>query len=444
MRKLSAMRRQRMADSIPGRSSSWFSGAETKGGFAPAAFMSLAMTLSWLDRSLPNVFLENIRHEIELTDSQLGLLTGTAFALCYAIGVVPAGWMADRWHRPRLLASGMAVWSLLTMAVAFAHTFPQLFVCRMGVGLGEAILLPTSYSLLSDLYTSNKRTRAVAIMALGVPIGSGMALLGGSRLAAWLENSGVAAAIDMAPWRLVFALIGVVGLIVAATALFLPEPKRSANVASQESPIPEHLFLSVLWRSRWTLGPLVAAATAFNMAAAGFLAWMVALLVRNNGLETATVGSVLGLSTIAIGLAAAPLAAFWTGRVGSDARRGAPRTVLALCAILAGLGVVATSFAGNPVTGFFAAATALLFIFIATTVLPLAIMDSAEPAYLAKSSAVLVFFASVFGTALGPLAVGSLSDFVFGGGQGLRYAVGMGCGVLLCIAALLFNVEKSK
>ncbi|RYF12542.1 MAG: MFS transporter, partial [Oxalobacteraceae bacterium] len=351
---------------------------------------------------------------------------------------------ADRWHRPRLLASGIAVWSLLTMAVAFAHTFPQLFVCRMGVGLGEAILLPTSYSLLSDLYTSNKRTRAVAIMALGVPIGSGMALLGGSRLAAWLENSGVATAIDMAPWRLVFALIGVVGLIVAATALFLPEPRRSADVASQESPVPEHLFLSVIWRSRRTLGPLVAAATAFNMAAAGFLAWMVALLVRNNGLGTATVGSVLGLSTIAIGLAAAPLAAFWTGRVGANARRGAPRTVLALCAILAGLGVVATSFAGNPMTGFFAAATALLFIFIATTVLPLAIMDSAEPAYLAKSSAVLVFFASVFGTALGPLAVGSLSDFVFGGGQGLRYAVGMGCGVLLAISALLFNVKDIR
>ncbi len=172
---------------------------------------------NFMDRQLMSVLGEQIKADLKLSDTQLGLMTGLFFALFYTILGVAAGWLADRTIRVRILAAGCFLWSLFTLLCGKANSFPMMAVARMGVGVGEAAGAPPSYSIVSDYFPAHMRGAALAIFSLGVPFGMALGAFFGPTIA------------EAYDWRMAFIVIGVAGMAASiALVLTVREPKRGA------------------------------------------------------------------------------------------------------------------------------------------------------------------------------------------------------------------------
>ena len=163
----------------------------------------LVYTFNFIDRVILGILVPPIKAELQLTDTQLGLLGGTAFALFYTALGVPIGWLADRFNRVWIMTVSLALWSGFSAATGFAQNFLQLFMARLGVGIGEAGGVAPAYSLISDYFPSAQRARALAIYSFGIPMGSAAGLLFGGLVAARVN------------WRAAFLVVGALGLILA-------------------------------------------------------------------------------------------------------------------------------------------------------------------------------------------------------------------------------------
>jgi MFS family permease len=160
-------------------------------------------TMNFLDRQILGILASSIKKELTLSDSELGLMHGLAFALLYSTLGVPIAWLADRSSRRRIMAYALGLWSAFTAICGFANSFWQLFLARVGVGIGEAGGVAPAYSLIADYFPKHQRARALAVYSLGIPIGSGCGVVFGGL---------VASAID---WRFAFYIAGGIGLVLA-------------------------------------------------------------------------------------------------------------------------------------------------------------------------------------------------------------------------------------
>jgi MFS family permease len=175
----------------------------------------LAYIFNFIDRQIIGVLAVPIKTELLLSDKQLGLMGGIAFALFYSGLAIPIAWLADRKSRVNIIAGSVALWSLFTALCGVAQNFWHLFLARMGVGIGEAGGVAPSYALISDFYPKEKRSRALAFFSLGIPIGSALGVFFGGWIASHLD------------WRSAFLIVGLAGLPAALLVrLFVPEPPR--------------------------------------------------------------------------------------------------------------------------------------------------------------------------------------------------------------------------
>ena len=200
---------------------------ETQPKTPPYAWYALALLmvvyiLNFLDRTIIYILFPLIKKEMAFSDTQLALLGTTSFVIFYTILGIPFGRMADKGSRTKIIAAGVAVWSLFSGLTAFANDFWTLFFCRVMVGVGEATLGPAAISLLSDYFPPLKRATVTSIYSMGIAIGAGLAaLLGGS-----LSQYG---------WRTAFIIVGFPGIFFAVLVFFLREPNRTAAGAADSS-----------------------------------------------------------------------------------------------------------------------------------------------------------------------------------------------------------------
>jgi predicted MFS family arabinose efflux permease len=204
--------------------------AAIKAGRTPAySWVVLAMLcfiyiFNFMDRQLMGVLGEQIKADLQLSDTQLGLMTGLLFALFYTLLGVVAGWLADKTVRVRVLAAGCFLWSLFTILCGRANSFPVMAVARMGVGVGEAAGAPPSYSIVSDYFPAHKRGLALALFSMGVPFGMAIGTFGGPEIAEMFNDEN-----GQGGWRMAFVIIGVAGIIASGLLLLVVrEPKRGA------------------------------------------------------------------------------------------------------------------------------------------------------------------------------------------------------------------------
>lgn len=183
---------------------------------------------NFIDRSIIVTLAPYLKHDLGLSDAQLGLLFGTAFALFYALLGVPLARLADSWVRTRTMALGLALWSAMTALSGFSGNFTQLGLARIGVGVGEASASPAAYSLLSDWFPREKRATALAIYSSGIYIGSGLSLvLGAVIVAAWTKAyPGATAPFGLKGWQAAFLAVGLPGLLLAVVVATMREPPR--------------------------------------------------------------------------------------------------------------------------------------------------------------------------------------------------------------------------
>ena len=216
---------------------------------------------------------EPVRRDFGLNDTQVGILT-TAFTLLYAVIGVPLGRLADRGSRKKLLAGGVSVWSLLTATSAIASGYGLLLFSRLGVAVGEAVCAPAATSWLGDLFPAEKRSRALAIFMLGVPIGGGLSFLLGGPLA------------QAFGWRTAMALAAAPALLLVPALLSLDEPVRGATPSRQT--IRDIIRIPTLW---W----IIASGAILNFVAYAFAVFLSSFLIRVHGFSLGATGIAAGL-----------------------------------------------------------------------------------------------------------------------------------------------------
>ena len=187
-----------------------------KGAKGILLFLLVLNILNMVDRTLIVSFGTSIISDLNLSDSQFGLLTGPVFVFFYSIMGLFMGALADRVHRPKLIAAGLVLWSVLTALSGMAKNFMQIGMSRLFIGVGESVMAPSAISMIADLYPKAKRGTATGIYYLGVPLGAG-----GSFIVAGVLG-------PMIGWRNCFFVLGAIGLILALGLLFLKDPKRGA------------------------------------------------------------------------------------------------------------------------------------------------------------------------------------------------------------------------
>jgi MFS family permease len=375
------------------------------------AVLTAVAALNQLDRQLMSILLEPVRREFALTDVQLGLLSGLAFAALYTTLSIPAAVWAVSHSRRNLIAAAAAVWGGMTMLCGAAQSFAQLFLARLGVGVGEAGGIPPSHAIISDLYPPGERATAMAIWSAGNNIGIFIAFLFGGVIA---QRFG---------WRTAFVVAGVVTVLCALLLrLTVHEPPR-ATEAGPEMRGRVRESWRLMWRDPalrqvWA-GAVITATVGF-----GALAWIPSYLARSHQLPLATIGVYLA---VLVGLGGA-LGSWLGGRYSDALRRRDIRWSLWLVAVVF-IGSKPFSMAFYLIDNtalalaLFALPAAVGGIFMGPSV---AVLHDRVPTPLRPIvSAIFLMFINFIGLGLGPLLTGALSQYVFAsaGEHSLRYAL---------------------
>ena len=401
-----------MTDTVPAPAARPASPAATRYSYVVAGVLAVVYTFNFLDRQFLSVLQELVKRDLHLSDSQLGMLTGLAFAMFYTVCGIPIAALADRSNRVRIVAAACGLWSLFTALCGFAAGFGTLMAGRIGVAVGEAGGSPPSYSILSDYFPKEKRGTALAIYSLGVPLGSMFGAMAGGAIGAAFG------------WRAAFWTLGVVGLVLTPLIpLLVKEPVRGACDARPNprlDPGPDPLieaheprptmFGSIAFFLRspaLVLTALAAGLTAF--VGYSMLNWNVSMLLRTKGMPVAQVALAYALVTGLMNTAGTALSGPLVDRL---ARRGAAWYALApglaiLCsapflwgAVLAPSWPVAVAFLAGPAL--------LNNTYLAPAIV--VIQNNVPPAARGTSGALLLFILNIVGLGGGPLFVGVVSD----------------------------------
>ncbi|MFF3212955.1 spinster family MFS transporter [Streptomyces sp. NPDC002886] len=395
--------------------------------------------LNFYDRALPSVVLEPIKDEFGLDDTQVGILA-SAFVLVAALAGVPLGRLADRVPRAAVAGWGLFVWSAFTAAGGLLTSFWGFFASRVGVGVGESSYAPATGSLLSDLYPSERRSRAHSLFMLGFPVGT---------LLAFLTAGGLAVAFDS--WRAPFLIAAVPGFVVALLVLRIREPGRGAadpvgdvQVAADPPGGRGGGTLRALLKVRSMYGMLLAFA-GYNFAAYAIGTFLTPVLQRYYGLSLVGAGLVGGVVvgvTGLIGLFAGGLLLDRAARRSPEARVRAAALSLAGAAVFSFAGLLAGRGALWQLVVFLSLGYLLGIVYLAAAV-PV-VSDVIRPEQRSGALGLLFAVGYLLGGAGGPVLVGMLSDALAGGAPSASEASAHGLRTALTLTVpLAFGVAAA-
>lgn len=379
------------------------------------AVLTALSALNQLDRQLVNILIEPIRREFDLTDVQIGLLSGLAFAAIYGVLSIPAALYAVRRGRRDLLALSAAVWGAMTVLCGLAQSYAQLLAARLGVGIGEAGGMPPAHAMISERYDPQERATAMAAWASGVNLGIFLAFLGGGLIG---QHYG---------WRTAFFCAGALTVALAILLrLTVGEPARAGG-GLEGSPVSSRAMLVALFdtlRADRILIHVVVGATLAATVGYSFLTWLPSFLIRSHGLGIAETGIYIALTAGALGAAGTWLGGFATERLQRRDARWALWLTAATLAIIVPFAISAFLARSTGLAlALFAVHAALGAVFVGPS---LAVLHNrVEAALRPVASAVFLLVVNCVGLACGPLGVGVLSQYAFAGegDDSLRYAL---------------------
>ena len=378
------------------------------------ALLFVVYVFNFIDRQILAILLEPIKADLGVSDTAMGFLTGIAFALFYTVAGIPIARIADRSSRRTVIAVGLAVWSAMTAASGLARTFGQLALARIGVGVGEAACTPPAHSLLADYFPPERRATALALYGMGIHVG----ILFGFLVGGWMN--------ELFGWRNALYVVGLPGLILAVVVrLTVREPERGAADGFTTPPPAVPMREAVVEVRRLaSLRHMTLGAGLHSFAGYALAAWGPAFMVRVHRMDTAEVGTSLGLITGFGGAAGAILGGMLADRLGRhDARWAlwvpAIASTIEVPLLLAFLLVPSTTTAlVVAVPAVFAGAMWLGPIFASS-------QNLVRPAMRAFTSAMMLFVVNLIGLGLGPQAVGLMNDGLGPrfGAEAIRYSL---------------------
>ena len=400
------------------------------------AVLGLANCVSYVDRLILSLLVQPIKADLHLSDTQFSLLAGAAFANFYCgMGLVIARW-ADRHSRKWIVTVGATLWCVMTALAGSARGYVDLFLYRIGVGVGEATLAPSAYSLLAGYFPPHRLALAIGVFSAGVTAGSGLAFLLGGATISWVTAHGAMqlplfGAVE--GWRLVMMLVGVLGLPIVLLMLCVREPPRAPGFVAASSREVWHHF-----RGHWRqYGMVFVGYGTTSITAFAVMTWTPALYQRQYGATIAQAAVTLGTVALIGGLLGAVAGGALADRLEQRGDRNAKLRVLFGCSI----GLLLPSVIAPFMPTLLGHAGVIFFTFFfgtAATGPGGAYIQSITPDRMrAQFGAVYQLSLTLVGATIGPFAVGALTDYYFGDEQRLGHSMAMVSAIANPIAAYL-------
>jgi MFS family permease len=393
----------------------------------------LMYIFSFIDRTTISLIVEPMKRDLQISDTQIGMLQGLAFALLYTFLGLPIARLSDRHSRRAIIAAGVFIWSIMATLCGLARTAMQLFIARIGVGVGEAALSPAAYSMITDSFPRSKLGSAFGFYNIGITIGAGVAFLVGGIVVAAVSHAGASYTLplfgEVRAWQMVFIVTGAPGILLPLLLLTFREPARRGVLRTPSDPPtaiarpPLREVLNYVWLNRKFYCLHFVALALLSMCGYCVAAWLPTALIRAYAVSYGQVGKVLGVSTIVMNSTGMLLAGILCDRLTRKGSKDAPIVV----ALLSACGIAA--FACLPsvmptvplvwVALFVAGLTFNAY----NGVGPMAVNQVTPNQYRAQVSAVYLFVVNALGLGVGPTLVPLLNDHLFHDPLKIRFSL---------------------
>lgn len=409
----------------------------------------VCFVFSYIDRQIVSILVQPIKQSLSLTDTQIGMLQGVAFTLCYATMGVFVAKLVDRSNRVRLIAACVAIWAISTAMCGTAHSFGELLFWRAGTAVAEAALSPAAISIFSDMFRPRKVTRATSVFMLGPYIGGGVALMGGGLLLGWTESSASQLwlkGLGISAWQLSFFVVGLPGVLLALLVLLtIREPLRrgTETLATDEAP-PMRKVIHELWVTHRFIVPYFLGYVALITLFYSHSAWFPTLLIRKFELLPSAVGKIAGPAYMLGGIAGVISSGFLVGRVRDDQ---ALRRVLVIAAGAATV-LIPAAFAAPLVNELWLAlvlyGTCAFAASIVMALAPVPVQIALPNRMRGRAIALLVFLTNAISGSIGPFLVGWINDALKSPATGLSWALSGVGGFAALLSAFLYWTASAR
>lgn len=404
------------------------------------SLLMLLYMFSFVDRTIMVLLIEPIKRDLQLSDTHIGLLYGAAFAVFYTLCGIPIARLADRRNRRNIIVIGVTVWSLMTCLCGLSRNFVQLFLARVGVGVGEAALSPAAYSMISDYFPARQRAKAMSLYTMGLYLGAGMAVLAGGMVIGLVEampTVSLPIVGELYSWQVTFIVVGLPGLLLALMMFTVREPLRRGIDTSQDQ-VSLRAALK-FFRQRWRLLGFFCVGMAFHtMYSYSLSAWLPSFFIRTHDWDIVRVSQYYGTVLVIFGpggiLAGGWFASYMAQR--GDQLANARMLVICFAALLVPAAVM-------PLLENAYGALAFVAMLKFAAGLPLGVAVAAlhevTPNRLrAQVAAIYLFTINILGLGVGPVLIAVFTDFVFGDEAALRYSLAI-VGPIMCVIGLALS-----
>ena len=404
-------------------------------GWYVVAVLILAYTFSYIDRTILTLMVGPIRTSLGISDIELSLLHGLAFAVFYTFLGIPIGQLVDRRKRTTIIAIGIIVWSVMTALCGLARTFTQMFLARIGVGVGEAALSPAAYSLLADWFEGKQLVRALSFYQGAIYMGGGLATMAGGALIALVPATTTPLTGPLEPWQVVFILVGLPGILVGLLMLTLREPERRGVKGTDHQSFGQ--VLAYMRTHGRAYGGLIVGLCFASLMWNGVAAWIPSHFIRQFGWTPVEVGLRYGAVLMVCGTSGILTGGWIAGRLRERGMRDANITIClisSLCALPVGVAapLMPTATSSLVVFGMYLFAGAMPYGGAAA-----AFQEITPNRMRGQVSAIYLFWLNLAGIGLGPTLVATLAQTMFGGDLGISHAMAANVAVAAPLGALV-------
>lgn len=410
--------------------------------------LMLAYVVSFVDRQILALLIEPMKADLHLTDFQIGMVQGLAFAMFYTVLGIPIARLADNHSRRLVISVGILIWSAMTAACGLAKSFMTLFIARMGVGVGEAALSPSAFSMLSDYFPPEKLARALSIYVLGGTIGSGLAYFLGGMVLDLVEHAEPMVLPffgELKVWQMAFILVALPGPILMLLFATVREPPRKTlpisgagknTAVSSGEAIAFKQVLAYLLSKRKLYGYHFATLTFLPIVGTGVLLWIPTFFIRTYDQTAINVGYHYGLVYLVFGSLGTICGGLAAQALSKRYKDGNMRWVF-IVAIVHPIPYILT-FLMPTYELALAMSAVLTFVGSSYFGVSVAALQLVTPNRMrAQVSAMLLFCSNISGMALGPLIIALITDFVYGNEMYLNYSIATMAAIFLPIAIVV-------
>lgn len=425
-------------------------------GWYVVVILTLTYTVSFIDRQIMALMVEPIRRDLDISDTQISLLLGLAFAVFYTLLGIPIARLADRRSRRGIIAVGITIWCLMTAACGLARNYVQLFIARVGVGVGEAALSPSALSMISDYFPQRTRSRAVAFYTMGISLGVGMAMILGGKIVTVVSNApNVVLPVvgELYAWQTVFIVVGLPGLLMALLMTTVKEPARKESMKQESvaagSRASDHSLRVALkfFGQRWRMyGSHFFGLSTVGILSYGFYAWIPTMFIRTWNWSVWDIGLAYGCLTLVAGPVAVLAASWLAERLMARGSQDAHMRAALYLNLMGIVGAVLTPLMPTPELAIIMLLPMTVGTVAATAAGIAALMIVTPNQMRAQASALYYFVINLLGLTAGPTGIALFTDYVFKDDLLIRYSV---CSVavlagLFSAGILIYNLGQYR